>query len=62
MSKRKPVRGRFSVTVPTASGGSYKVETLPEVSLTPRQIVDQLREYADHIERCFVAGAEAPHA
>lgn len=60
---RKPVRGRWLVVVPIDDcGGSYRAETLKDVSRSPRQIVADLREYADFIEKHFVKpGAEAPH-
>jgi len=63
VSKRKPVRGRWSVIVPLDGGGSYKAETVPDVSRSAVEIVADLREYADFIEKHFVKpGAEAPHA
>lgn len=51
---RKPVRGRFNVVVPLDGGGSFKVETDKDVSRTPAQLVMDLREYADFIEKHFV--------
>ena len=50
---RKPVRGRYFVVVPLHGGGSFKSETVPEASRSPEQLVGDLRDLADFIEKHF---------
>lgn len=55
----KPVRGRFSIVCAMPGGGSWKCETVPTRNLTAAELVEQLREYADFIERHFVPKPES---
>jgi hypothetical protein len=57
---RKPVRGRYSVVVPLEGGGSLTMDTRPDVSLTPAELVVRLRECADKIEQYCVPKSDAP--
>lgn len=59
---RKPVRGRFLIVVPLVGGGSWKCETVPERSLTAKEIVSALREYAGFVEKHFVPAEDAARA
>lgn len=49
----KKIRGRYMIVVPLEDGGSVTIDTRPGVSLTPDQIVKDLRRHADQIEDMF---------
>jgi len=49
----KRIRGRYEIVVPLTDGGSLKIDTRPNVYLTPQQIVTALRKHADQIEAMF---------
>lgn len=59
---RKPVRGRFSMTVPLDGGGSWSCVSCKEKFLTPTEIVAALREYANFIEEFLIESATTADA
>jgi hypothetical protein len=52
-------RGRFDVVVVFKSGGYIRLTSRKERSLTPQEIVDQLRTFCNQIDHGIRAEAEA---
>lgn len=50
-------RGRFLIVVTEPHGLTWRCESLKEKSLSPVEIRDALREYANFIDTCFVKPA-----
>lgn len=47
----RSVRGRFDIVVPFSHWTYVRFTSNPKRSLTPREIADALREYADLIDK-----------